>query len=174
MTPRKLAGIAALLVTLLAAGCSWIAASPPFDVTGAYRGVWEGTLRGGDGELRTCSMTFSLEHDGDYSLLRGFVLKGTATVYFLCPSLYDDIADDGLPTRLSTEVTGYVTRSGKITLVSAESGENTSLVIGIRGTGSDTNHNGDMDALAGTWSLAVKVPDHDQFSLNGTIEAKRN
>lgn len=174
MTPRRLAGIAALSVMLLAAGCSWIAAKPPFDVTGAYRGVWSGTLRGGDGKPRTCSMSFSLEHDGDYSLLRGFVLKGTATVHFTCSSLFNDIAEAGLPARLSTEVTGYVTRTGKITLVSAETGANATLVIGIRGTGSDTNDNGDMDTLAGSWSLAVKVPDRDQFSLNGTVEAKRN
>jgi len=31
-----------------------------------------------------------------------------------------------------------------------------------------------MDALSGSWSLVVRVPDHDQFSLNGTVEAGRN
>lgn len=173
MTPRKAAGIAALSATLLVAGCSWLGGGPPFDVTGAYRGVWSGTLLG-DGRPRTCSMSLSLEHDGDYSLLQGYVLKGTATVYFTCPSLFDDIADDGLPVRLSTEVTGYVTRSGRITLVSAETDSDTTLAISIRGAGSDTNDNGEMDALSGSWSLAVKVPDHDQFSLSGTVEAKRN
>lgn len=174
MTPRKAAGIAALSAMLLAAGCSWLGGGPPFDVTGAYRGVWSGTLLGGDGRTRTCSMSLSLEHDGDYSVLRGYVLKGTATVFFTCPSLFDDIADDGLPARISTDVMGYVTRTGRITLVSAETGGNATLAIGITGKGSDTNDNGDMDTLSGSWSLGVKVPDRDQFSLRGTVDAKRN
>ena len=50
----------------------------------------------------------------------------------------------------------------------------TTLAISIRGAGADTDDNGEMDALSGSWSLAVKVPDHDQFSLSGTVEAKRN
>ena len=173
MTPRKTAGIAALSAMFLAAGCSWLGGGPPFDVTGAYRGIWSGTLLGDD-RPRTCSMSLSLEHDGTYAVLQGYVLKGTATVYFTCPSLFDDIADDGLPARLSTEVTGYVTRTGRITLVSVETDSDTTLAISIRGTGSDTDDNGEMNALAGSWNLAVKVPDHDQFSLSGTVEAERN
>ena len=40
MTPKRIAGVALLAGMLLAAGCSWIYFSAPFDVTGAYRGVW--------------------------------------------------------------------------------------------------------------------------------------
>lgn len=174
MTPRKAAGVAVLLGMLLVAGCSWISVSPPFDVTGAYRGVWTGKLLGGDEKPRMCSLSLSLENEGDYEVLRGFVFSGTATVYFTCASLLDDIADDGLPTRLSTEVTGYITPTGRITLVSAETDGDTTLAISITGRGRDTDDNGEMDTLSGSWSLAVKVPDHDQFSLSGTAEADRN
>ena len=173
MTPKRIAGAALLAGMLLAAGCSWIAFAPPFDVTGAYRGVWEGTLNGDD-RPRTCGMSLSLEHDGDYDLLQGFVFRGTATVYFTCSSLFDDVADAGLPARISTDVTGYVTRSGRVTLVSAETDSDTSLAVSITGRGEDADGNGDMDALSGSWSLVVRVPDHDQFSLNGTVEAGRN
>ncbi|MBW7864659.1 MAG: hypothetical protein GX580_16195 [Candidatus Hydrogenedens sp.] len=169
MKKHRIPALLAALVLAGAGGCSLLTLRPPFDATGSYTGTWTGTLRGGTGAERSCKVTLKLEQDPAYSFLQGFAVKGAATVYFTCASVLGDVADAGLPGRLSTDVTGFVLPGGTVSLASIRASGTESMVIGISGNGEDRDENGAMDGLKGNWSLSINQPGFSPLVISGTV-----
>ncbi len=164
----------AVLLVLIVAGCAELGITPPFDATGVYRGTWEGTVQGSDDGDRTCAVTFDLKQDDSYALFQGFALAGTATMYFSCASMLDDIAETGLPSRVSLDVKGFLLPSGEIVFASIEPGTAQSLLIAVNGTGLDNDKSGTMDQIKGNWTLVIDQPSHARITINGTVDAETN
>jgi hypothetical protein len=165
---------AAALLALTMSGCAELGITPPFDATGVYRGTWEGTVQGEASGDRSCAVTFDLKQADSYQLFQGFALTGEATVYFSCASMLDDIAETGLPARVSLTVQGFLLPDGSIAFASIEPGAAQSVLITVSGTGLDNDKSGTMDQIKANWTLLIDQPSHPRITIKGTVDAGTN
>ncbi len=166
---RTLSGAA--LTALAISGCAALGIAPPFDATGVYRGTWTGTVQGATNADRSCSVTFDLKQADSSSFLQGFALTGEATIYFSCSSMLDDIAENGLPARVSLGVKGFLLPDGSIAFASIEPGTTQSILITVSGAGLDNDSDGIMDQIKADWTLIIDQPNHPRITVVGKVDA---
>ena len=104
-------------------------------------------------------------------MLQGFALTGTATVYFSCASMIDDIAENGLPSRVVLDVEGFLLPDGHIAFASVSPDAAQFVTIAVAGTGLDSDENGAMDEIEANWTLVIDQTDHPRITVTGDVTA---
>ena len=159
-----------LLVSL--AGCNVLSVAPPFEASGTYDGTWEGGLTDVTSTARRCSLILTLTDDSkQLTWLSDFTVGGTCIMNFTCPQVFADFTDAGVPAVLRVPVFGTVTALGRVVLASRETVGGVSIALAIDANGSDEDGDGQMDGLAGTFTLSVDAGQPRLAEIEGTLEA---
>lgn len=163
---------AAALLSLAVAGCT---CTPVDDVRGTYTGTW----RVGDNENDPgCNVTIALNESVEDGLTAE--VTGVGTLNFSCIT-------SGLPAPFNSAIqineqtqalVGTYSALGTITLREPENFEcpnATCLRVRLFGEGVDTDEDGEVNEIAGTWNLVIKVDGQDVSSpvTLGTFRVSR-
>jgi len=154
--------------SLLAPGCPRLF-PPAFDAAGDYIGTWMTELSNEGCEI---TMKLTQERGGLFDI--GDTLDGEVTFSFDCIPLGNVVAP--LLGLGPVPVEGIVGPQGRIVLASdditGECVEGTCFKIVLEAQGADSDNNGKMDTMEGTWAGAIIV-NNTPLPITGTFEAER-
>jgi hypothetical protein len=157
------AGLAAL-----AAGCPEDFPKPPFDTSGTYVGIWNGSTTDQMQQVAGCPLTLTLTQDVTANYPGDHVVSGIAEIDYSCIDL-PDWADEPLPTIVN--VGGILEDHGKLTLLTGGCDTAICVVLSLSGFGEDVDEDGHMDDYSGTWSFTILLAGVEPFGVNGTFDA---
>lgn len=158
--------LAAVAVTL-GAGCPMEFPKPPFDVSGTYDGVWNGSSTDQKQQVIGCPLTMTLTQNLNAGYPADHAVSGTVVIDYSCIQL-PEWADEPLPTTLS--VGGILEDNGKLTLLTGGCDTAICVVLSLAGQGEDVGDDGLMDAYGGTWALTILLAGVEPFGINGTFD----
>ncbi len=157
----------AVALGLIAAGCPGGFPKPPFDTTGTYSGVWNGTSTDQAQQVVGCPLTLTLAQDLTASYPGDHGVSGSAEIDYSCIEL-PDWADEPLPTIV--DIGGLLEDNGKLTLLTGGCGTGACVVLSLAGHGEDVDGDGTMDTYSGTWAFTILLAGVQPFGVNGTFE----
>lgn len=143
----------------------------PFNASGVYEGTWSDTSSL-DQTATNCPITITMDHDPNAPFPGNTTFTGMATIDFSCIQLPED-AD---PIEASeVQVRFFLDQNGNLNTITGGLGPGVSVVLGLQGTGEDTNDDGTMDTYMGDWAytLTLAVPNVPPFTINGTFTLER-
>lgn len=152
---------AAGCLLLFVAGCE--PASPPMDATGRYVGTWEFDIMDNGTVVDTvsCALSMELEQDTGLPELEAFKVTGVVDIDFSCLEEVESWPEWAvMPDPGNVEVTGLMTRSGKITLGSGGIGMLGTIIYLIDGQGYADNDETEipfMTEFSGNWGLGIEI-----------------
>ncbi|MBP8128993.1 MAG: hypothetical protein KA184_05385 [Candidatus Hydrogenedentes bacterium] len=147
-----LAGAAACVL----AGCP-LYPVPPYNASGTYEGDWSSYIPVLGDEPVVCTLKLEFEQE---TLLNVYPLnhyiQGKVTFDFSCPLVSVLLLLLGLPQQVSYDiVVGSMQPDGTVNLVCSDNLEGFTSVATVQAATADTDEDGFMDTLEGTWYFTV-------------------
>ncbi|HOJ68487.1 MAG TPA: hypothetical protein PLH06_06790 [Candidatus Hydrogenedentes bacterium] len=153
-------------------GCGLLGITPPYQAEGTYSGAWNGEFSGGLSMDAACSARLSIFSD-EPDALYGRKLEGSLSVFFTCADLLDAIAEQGLPGRITLDVTGSSYGFDRLSFSGVYSDKNITETVSFTGNGDDTDGDGMMDTFTGRLTIVVEQSGYKQITLSADWEAVR-
>lgn len=164
-----------LAAAALLTGCPRMGA-PIFDTTGDYAGVWSGNVVGESADkvanvqITDCPLSMTLEQNFDGRFPENRFVRGEVTIDYGCLELPNGIDASVAPSTV--EVSGILSESGKLRLLSGDCGPGFCVVLILDGEGVDENEDSFMDRYAGDWTFTILLAGIAPFSVDGTFEVE--
>jgi len=169
---REIKLTALILFGGLLAGCGLIGITPPYQTEGTYSGSWSGKFSGGLTMEAACSARLSIFSD-EPDTLRGRKLSGSLSVFFSCADLLDAIGEQGLPGRISLDITGSSYSFDRLSFAGTYTDNNLTETVSFIGNGDDIDGDGMMDTVKGKLTIVVEQSGYKQITLSADWEATR-
>ncbi len=161
-----------MLAVAAMSGCGLLGISPPYQTEGTYSGSWNGSLSGGLDMDTACSARLSVFSDEPDTLF-GRKINGSLTVFFSCSDLLDAIAEQGLPARITLDITGSSYSFDRFSFAGTYSGSKLTETVSFVGNGEDTDGDGMMDRVKGKLTIVMEQSGYRQITLSADWEASR-